>query len=129
MKKQLLLLSLFFCTICSAQEWQYLTESNTAVYYYKLNSDKTAWVKAVSETTNYYVSNDDIRPTTIDGYTVYLYKFSCTSRKVGIIKKIVYAKDGKPLSSESTDEFLADMEPVKPNSVAEEMLFQCCYGR
>lgn len=129
MKKQLLLLLLFIGSVCSAQDWQYLLESNNKAYYYKSNSSNTAWVKVVSDTTTYYASNDDIRPTTVDGYTVYLYKFSCSSKKLGVLKTIVYSKDGKPLDIESTDEFLADMEAVKPNSVGEEMLFQFCYGK
>ena len=129
MKKQLLLLLLFIGSVCSAQDWQYLTESNNNVYYYKINSRTTACVKVVSEMTSYYASNDDIKPTSVDGYTVYLYKFSCSSKKIGILKTIVYSKDGKTLDTESTDEFLADMEAVKPNSVGEEMLFQFCYGK
>ena len=129
MKKQLLLLLLFIGSVCSAQDWQYLMESNNNVYYYKLNSGTTAWIKVVSDTTNYYASDDDIKPTTIDGYTVYLYKYSCSSKKIGVLKTIVYSKDGKPLDTKSTDEFLADMEAVKPNSVGEEMLFQFCYGK
>ncbi|WP_309612830.1 surface-adhesin E family protein [Flavobacterium sp.] len=129
MKKQLLLLLLFIGSVCSAQDWQYLMESNNNVYYYKLNSGTTAWVKVVSDTTNYYASDDDIKPTTIDGYTVYLYKYSCSSKKIGVLKTIVYSKDGKPLDTKNTDEFLADMVAVKPNSVGEEMLFQFCYGK
>ncbi|MCF6131940.1 surface-adhesin E family protein [Flavobacterium wongokense] len=129
MKKQLLLLLLLIGSACSAQDWQYLTESNNNVYYYKLNSRSTAWVKVVSETTSIYASNDDAKPTTVDGYTVYLYKYSCSSKKIGLIKTIVYSKDGKLLDTRSTDELLADMESVKPNSIGEEMLFQFCYGR
>jgi hypothetical protein len=129
MKKQLLLLLLFIGSVCSAQDWQYLMESNNNVYYYKLNSRTTAWIKVVSEITRYYASEDDIKPTTVDGYTVYLYKLSCSSKKIGILQTIVYSKDGKPLDATSTDEFLADMEAVKPNSVGEEMLFKFCYGK
>jgi hypothetical protein len=129
MKNQLLLLLLFIGSVCSAQDWQYLMESNNNVYYYKLNSHNMAWVKVVSGMTSYYASSDDIKPTTVDGYTVYLYKFSCSSKKIGVLKTIVYSKDGKPLDTRSTDEFLADMEAVKPNSVGEEMLFEFCYGK
>jgi hypothetical protein len=129
MKKQLLLLLLFIGSVCSAQDWQYLMESNNNTYYYKLNSRTTAWVKVMSDMTTYYASNDDLKPTTVDGYTVYLYKFSCSSKKIGVLKTIVYSKDGKTLNTTSTDEFLADMEAVKPNSVGEEMLFQFCYGK
>lgn len=129
MKKPLLLLLLFIGSVCSAQDWQYLTESNNNVYYYKLNSGTTAWVKVVSDMTDSYASVDDAKPTTVEGYTVYLYKFSCSSKKIGLMKTTVYSKDGKPLESRSTDEFLVDMERVKPNSVGEEMLFQFCYGR
>lgn len=129
MKKQVLLLLLLISSVCSAQEWQYLTESNNNTYYYQLNSRTTAWVKVVSDTTSFYASDDALKPTVLEGYTVYLYKFSCASKKLGVIKTIVYSKDGKVLDSNSTDEFLADMEAVKPNSVGEEMLFQFCYGR
>jgi len=129
MKKQLLLLLLFMGSVCSAQDWQYLMESNNDVYYYKLNSDTTAWVKIASGMTSYYASSDDIKPTTVDGYTACLYKFSCFSKKIGVLKTIVYSKDGKPLYTKSTDEFLADIDAVKPNSVGEEMLFQFCYGK
>ena len=129
MKKQLLLLLLFIGSVGSAQGWQYLMESNNNVYYYKLNSGSTAWVKVVSDITTYYASDDDIKPTIVDGYTVYLYKFSCSSKKIGILKTIVYSKDGKPLDTKSTDAFLADMQVVKPNSVGEEMMFQFCYGK
>ena len=129
MKKQLLLLLLFIGSACSAQDWQYLMESNNNVYYYKPNTSTTAWIKVVSEMTSYYVSDDAIRPTTIEGYKVYLYKFSCSSKKLGVLKTIVYSKEGTPLDISSTDEFLADMEAVKPNSAGEEMLFHFCYGK
>lgn len=129
MKKQLLLLLLLIGSVCPAQDWQYLMESDNNVYYYKSNSYTTAWVKVVSDKTKYYASDDDIKPTTVEGYTVYLYKFSCPSKKIGVLKTIVYSKDGKPLAIESTDEFLADIKAVKPNSVDEEMLFQFCYGK
>ena len=129
MKKQLLLLLLFIGSVCSAQDWQYLMESNNNVYYYKLNTSTTVWVKVVSDVTTYYASNDDLKPTLVDGYTVYLYKFSCASKKLGVVKTIVYSKEGKALDTQSTDEFLADMEAVKPNSVGEEMLFHFCYGK
>ena len=113
--------------MCSAQGWQYLTESNNNVYYYKLNSGTTAWVKVVSETTPSYASSDEVNPSTIEGYTVYLYKFSCSSKKIGLLKTVVYSKDGKPLDTK--EEYLEEMEAVKPNSVSEEMLFQFCYGK
>ncbi len=128
MKKQLLILLLFIGSVCSAQDWQYLMEANNNVYYYKLNSGSTAWVKVVSDN-SFSASVDDENPTTVEGYKVYLYKFSCTSKKLGVLKTIVYSKDGKPLDTRTTDEFLADMEVVKPNSVGEEMLFQFCYAR
>ena len=104
-------------------------ENNNKVYYYQPSSRTTVWVKVVSDNTTYYASEDDAKPTIVEGYTVYLYKFSCSSKKLGVIKTIVYSKDGKPLDTKSTDEFLADMEAVKPNSVGEEMLFQFCYGK
>ena len=129
MKKKLLLLFLFIGSVSSAQGWQYLMESNNNVYYYKLNNNNTAWVKVVSEMTTYYASEEDATPTTLDGYTVYLYKYSCSSKKLGVIKTIVYSKEGIAVDTKSTDEFLADMEAVKPNSVGEEMLFQFCYGK
>ena len=129
MKKQLLLLLLFIGSVCSAQDWQYLLESNNNVYYYKSNSRTTAWVKVVSDKTTYYASNDDIKPTSVDGYIVYLYKFSCSSKKIGVLKTIVYSKAGKALETKSTDEFLVDMDAAKPNSVGEELLFQFCYGK
>ncbi len=129
MKKLLLLLLLFIGSVCSAQDWQYLMASNNNVYYYKSNTSNTAWIKVVSEMTSYYASDDDAKPTTIEGYKVYLYKFSCSSKKLGVLETIVYSKEGKPLYTNSTDEFLADMEAVKPNSVGEEMLFHFCYGK
>lgn len=129
MKKQLLLLSLFISSFCSAQDWQYLTESNNKVYYYKTDSRTTAWLKVVSDETSYYASDNDLKPTILEGYTIYLYKLSCVSKKIGVLKTIVYSKDGKVLDSNATDEFLADMEAVKPNSVGEELLFEFCYGK
>jgi hypothetical protein len=104
-------------------------ETNNDVYYYKSNTSSTAWIKVVSEMTTYYASDDDVKPIVVEGYKVYLYKFSCSSKKLGVLKTIVYSKEGKPIDSTSTDEFLVDMEAVKPNSVGEEMLFHFCYGK
>ena len=129
MKKLLLPLLLFMGSICSAQGWQYLMESDNDVYYYKLNSNNTVWVKVVSDATTYYASSDDAKPTSVEGYTVYLYKYNCSSKKLGILKTIVYSKEGTTLDTRSTDEFLVDMDPVKPNSVGEEMLFTFCYAK
>ena len=127
MKKLLLLTLLCIGSYCPAQGWNYLAEYNNTMYYYKLNTGNTAWVKVVTNKASDYASTDDSNPSTIEGYTIYLYKYSCTSKKIGILKTITYSNDGKLLDTK--EEYVTDMEPVKPDSVGEELLFELCYGR
>ncbi|SCZ00051.1 surface-adhesin E family protein [Flavobacterium caeni] len=126
MKKILHLLAILaFCSSYS-QDWKMLFESEMGTYYYKPNTDETAWVKIVSNKTEYYPSKTSTQTKTVDGHKTILWKFNCRSRKLGIIKSTTYSKNGKVLESFSENEILVEMDYVNPDSIGEELLNYFC---
>ncbi len=126
MKKILLLLLFFTFSFCHSQDWKLLLDSKEGTYYYKPNTDKTAWVKLVSEKTIYYSKDDRSNPKSVDGYTIILYKFDCSLKKMGVIKSTAYSKAGDELDSYKRDEQLVEMDYVDPESKSESFLITFC---
>lgn len=126
MKKILLLLLFFSFPFCYSQEWKLLSDSKEGTYYYKPNTDNTAWVKLVSEKTIYYSQDDRSNPKSVDGYTIILYKFDCSLKKMGVIKSTAYSKAGDELDSYKRDERVVDMDYVEPESKSERFLVTFC---
>lgn len=126
MKKIVLLLALFAFSFSYSQDWKQLFESKEGIYYYKPNTNNTAWVKLVSDKSVYYTKNDRTNAKTVDGYTIILYKFDCISKKIGVIKSTVYSKEGDVLDSYKIDERIVEMDYVDPESKAERLLISFC---
>lgn len=129
MKKKLFLI--IFLTIITfsysqVKDWEYILESENGTYYYKPNNNRTAWIKVVSEKTQYYPKETYPKAKTIDGYVIILWKFDCDDQKMGIVKSTTYSKDGKSLDSNSQDEILVDMDYVNPDSIGEALLYTFC---
>jgi hypothetical protein len=93
-----------------------------------VNTD-TAWIKIVSEKTEYYPKNlyrlSD-KPKKTDGYKLVLWKFDCASKKLGIIQSSVYNKDGEIIDSYKKNEILVEMDYVNPDSIGEALLGIFC---
>ena len=126
MKKALILLSFFTISFCYSQDWKLLFDAKEGTYYYKPNTEKTAWVKLVSDKTIYYSKDDRSNSKTVDGYTIILYKFDCSLKKIGVIKSTAYSKAGDELDSYKKNEFLVEMDYVDPESKAERLLSSFC---
>lgn len=126
MKKALLFLSFFTFSFCYSQDWKLLFETKEGTYYHKPNTDKTAWVKLVSDKTVYYSKDDRFNSKTVDGYTIILYKFDCSLKKIGVIKSTAYSKAGDELDSYKRDERIVEMDYVDPESKSEKLLLTFC---
>lgn len=125
MKKLLLLLSIISFSNSYSQKWEPLFDSEKGSYYYKANTDDTAWTKLVFEKIEYY-SSKTRKSEIVDGYKMTLWKFDCEKKKLGIIQAIVYSKDGKSLDSFSQNEVLVEMNYVIPESIGERLLWSFC---
>lgn len=118
MKKILLLLSLLVFSLSYSQDWKLIFETDGVFYYYKPNTKSTAWIKAVSDKTEYY-SIDSLDKKMTEGYILTLWKFDCDDKKINPIQINVYSKDGTPLQSVKKDEDETEMFFVIPDSVGE----------
>ncbi len=119
MKKLLLALTLFLFSISYSQEWKLISENDASSFYYKPNTDDTAWIKEFSKKIKYYPSKSSMDTKYIDGYQLSLYKYNCSSKKMGLLQVNIYSKDGKLLNSYETNEYLVDMKYVTPDSIGE----------
>lgn len=126
MKKILVLLSFFTFSFCYSQDWKFLFEQKDGIYYYKPNTDETAWIKVISEKTEYYPTKTSEKTKTVDGYKLILWKFDCTSKKLGFIQASVYSKDGVVMDTFRENELLVEMNYVIPDSVGERLLKVFC---
>jgi hypothetical protein len=127
MKKIIILISLINFSFCYSQDWKLLHESpELGTYYYKPNNYQTAWIKIISEKTEYYPSKTTANKKTVDGYKIVLWKFDCRDRKIGVIKSTTYSKDGTVLESYNKNEVLVDMDYVNPDSIGESLLNNFC---
>lgn len=126
MKKILLLLSLLVFSLSYSQDWKLIFETGGVFYYYKPNTKSTAWIKAVSDKTEYYQTRTSKTPKYVDGYRLTLWKFDCDSKQIGLIQVNVYSKEGKLMSKIAEKEYLVDMEYVTPDSAGEGFLNAFC---
>ena len=118
MKKILLLLSLFVFTLSYAQDWKLIFEADDVAYYHKPNTKNTAWIKDVSDKTE-YEPEDSLETKVIKGYQITLWKFDCDDKKIAPIQINVYSKEGKSLQNVKKDEYETEMFFVIPDSVGE----------
>lgn len=127
MKKFLFITTLLIGANLFAQDWEYVTsgEDNNK-FYYKPNTDDTAWIKEVSEKLVNYDTDKGKNKKTIDGYRVTLYKFDCSKRQIGGIQIITYSKLGKILKTYTLPEYLVQMNYVVPESIGESILNSFC---
>lgn len=127
MKYILLFMSFFSTSYCYSQEWKLVTEVKNGSYYYKPNTNETAWIKIISDKTEYYPteSPEGVKKT-VDGYQLVLWKFDCISKKLGLIQTSVYSKDGTLLNKSKQNDVLVEMEYVIPETLGEEILKAIC---
>jgi len=123
MKKILLLLSILICALSYAQDWKFLFKEANKTYYYKPNTENTAWIKIVSNKIEYYQSNV---LKSVDGYKLLLWRFECNPKKIGIKQIIVYSKKGKLMRKMPKKDHLVEMDDVTPNTNAEIFLNVFC---
>ncbi|MFM9945087.1 MAG: surface-adhesin E family protein [Bacteroidia bacterium] len=126
MKIILLLMSFFITSFCYSQNWKFLSEEKNGIYYYRPNTDETAWIKIVSDKMEYYPKKTSQKLATVDGYKILLYKFDCKSKKIGVIQATVYSKEGEVLDTYSENELLVEMNYVNPDSIGEYLLKTFC---
>lgn len=117
----------FLSSYCDGQDWKLVTELKNGSYYYKPNTNETAWIKIISDSIEYYPteSPQGVKKT-VDGYQLVLWKFDCTSKKLGLIQTSVYSKDGTLLSKSKQNEQLVEMDYVIPDSLGEDILKSIC---
>ena len=109
MKKILLIISLFVISFCYSQDWELVTKQENGIFYYKPNTNETAWIKIVSDKTEYYPSKTSSKTKIVDGYKLVLWKYDCIEKKIGIIKSTTYTKAGKVLENFSQNELFVEM--------------------
>lgn len=122
--KKIVLLIVVFLTFASsyAQDWEFLFKLEDGEYYYKPHTDETAWIKFVEYSPNKTASQKKI----IKGHVIFLWKFDCIAKKIGVIKTTTYSKEGKVLEAMSQDEMFVEMDYVNPDSVGESLLTIFC---
>jgi len=59
-------------------------------------------------------------------HVLLLFKIDCIKRKSSIIKFVCYASDGSVIDSYDYPEFLADWEPIVPDSITEVLFKKAC---
>ncbi len=121
---------LSFFLICSSNliaqnnEWIFIeTGADNTKYFFKQNTEKTAWTKAESQETIYF--DKDIKKT-IDGYHLSLWKYDCDERQIGIIQKNTYTKNGKLVNSFTLKSYEIEMNYVVPDSIGESLINSFC---
>jgi hypothetical protein len=119
MKKSLTLIFFSFFTFGFSQDWKFIFESNDQSYYYKPNTENTAWIKVVSEKIEYYPNKASNKKSVVNGSEVLLWKFDCESKKLGLLQMNIYSKSAKLLSSLNINEYLVEMNYVTPDSIGE----------
>lgn len=118
MDKLLLALSLFIFSFGYSQDWKFIFENNTDSFYYKPNTEDTAWIKVISGKTEYFPkTSTGLR--VIDGYILTLWKFDCENKKAGLLQWNIYSKEDSLLSSLKQNKYLIEMAYVIPDSVGE----------
>jgi len=125
MKQILVIFLIFFSIKTYSQNWEQILQSEQEEYYYKSNTHNTAWVKIVSEKTE-YDSDKTQKKEIIDGYKMILWKFDCSGKKLGVIQAIIYSKDGESIQSYKQNEILVEMDYVVPETIGEELLYKFC---
>ena len=117
---------LFTISFSYSQDWKLLSESKNEITFYKPNTEKTVWVKIASDKTEYYPNNTSQKAVIVDGYRIVLFKFDCTTKKMGIIQSITYSNKGKILETFEKDDELIEMNYVTPDSNGETLFKVCC---
>ena len=125
MKNISLIILLFTFSFCYSQDWKLIGEVSNDTYYYKPNTRDTAWIKVVSEKTE-YESKESQKLITVDGYKLILQKFNCRNKKLGTIEMYVYSEDGKLLDSYKEEEIFVQMDYVIPDTLGEDLLQTFC---
>ncbi|WP_322969505.1 surface-adhesin E family protein [Faecalibacter sp. LW9] len=125
MKIILLFFLSFGCNLFAQDsEWNYIgTGTDKTKYYFKINSENTAWTKEESKETVYFVKN---LKKTIDGYHLSLWKFDCDEKQIGIVQKNTYSKDGKLIDNISLKSYEVEMDYVVPDSIGESLIKSFC---
>ena len=118
MDKLLLALSLFIFSFSYAQDWKFIFENTTDTFYYKPNTDNTAWIKVISGKTEYYPKTSTGLKI-IDGYVLTLWKFDCENKKAGLIQWNVYSKEDTLLATLKQNRYLVEMAYAIPDSVGD----------
>lgn len=125
MKKILFLLSLFVCTLSYAQDWKLVFEADDVVYYYKPQTKNTAWIKEVSDKTE-YEPEDSLETKVVKGYVVTLWKFDCAEEKIAPLHINTYSYDGKLLQEVQNEVEETEMFFVVSDTVGERFFGEFC---
>ena len=126
MKTYITIILLLTASLTYSQDWQLIIEKENESYYYKPNTDETAWIKIVSPKTEYQPNKASQASKTVDGHKLILWKYNCRTKKIGIIKSTTYSKDGKVLETFSVNDVLVEMDYVNPDSIGEGLLNIFC---
>lgn len=125
MKKFFFLLLLLVFSLSYAQDWKLIFEADDVAYYYKPNTKNTAWIKDVSDKTE-YEPEDSLETKVIKGYKVTLWKFDCTEEKIAPIQINTYSHDGKLLQEVQNEEDETAMFFVISDTVGERFFGVFC---
>ena len=125
MRQTLVLLLIFFSIKGYSQNLERIFQTEQEEYFYTPNTGNTAWIKIVSEKTE-FVSEKTKKKEIIDGYKMVLWKFDCDKRKLGLIHVVVYSKDGKSLQYFKQNEILVKMDYAIPETIGGRLLCIFC---
>ncbi|WP_379964893.1 hypothetical protein [Epilithonimonas sp. UC225_85] len=125
MNKLLLASGLSIFSLSYAQDWKYIFENNTDTFYYKPNTENTAWIKVISGKTEYYPKTSTGLKV-IDGYVLTLWKFDCENKKAGLIQWNAYSKEDSFLVSFQQNTYLLEMVYAIPDSLEQGFLGVFC---
>lgn len=127
MKKLIIFFLLFPFAIIYSQQWEIMNirDSDNTKYSYKSKSSNTAWVKEARDNIKYYKNG---KLTVTKGYSIVLYKFDCTGKKIGVMQVAVYGESNNLVNNPSLEDY-PQMDYVIPDSIAEGLLEYFCTNR
>ena len=122
MKKLIpIIIALFTISFSYSQEWElFLTDSEGLEIYTRPHTESTAWFKTTPKQIPTKINK------TIEGYTIQLVQFDCTSKKMGVLANYEYDKEGSLVNSYEYETYEVEMKYSPPETIAELMVNTFC---
>jgi hypothetical protein len=122
MKKLIpIIIALITISFSYSQEWElFLTDSEGIEIYTRPHTESTAWFKTTPKQIPTKINK------TIEGYTIQLVQFDCTSKKMGVLANYEYDKEGSLVNSYEYETYEVEMKYTPPETIGELMVNTFC---